>query len=632
MVLHARLEKKGFILRFQGSAFAALYLGTVLLFFPAFDDAFLLPKRFFAMVFAGWLAAFACFQRPFRFWRSGPYLPLMVFWAWMVLSGASRLMGREGLSPSAFERGVWIWTLFLFGVVAAAGSSLSWKKIEFFLLFSGGLGAASALAQTAGLDSGFSWTTRFGGRAFGTLGNPNYLAGHLIVLFPLLVVRFFSAKKNFARFFWLLFLAVAGWALWKSKTLGAFLALGFSLFLLFFVWPKEERPFEKKKIVMVIGALLFLLIALAGSDRMQKSTTLQQRAAIWRTMAVMVYDHPLAGVGLGQLRVVYPAYQHRATEEEAPAFVKTSHGHQEYLQIAAEGGVIGLLLFLWCLFAYFKHAKDVERKLSDPDQKKKLFGCVCAVAGAGFYALGNFPFQIPPTALVLAALFAAPAKMITPQKDFFSPRKGVPAAFFLALVCAGFFGRLLVLSAAKRFTQGEASLGNTRAASVFAWRLEHLAGRDDEAWALLARVYGGMGLLEKSLFCAEKALRWNALDVETRVAAAKNLFQTGRKQQALEYLRRAVGVAWNYSEAQFWLGVCAFESGFWEEAEKAFERTTRLLPEHADAWVNLGVCRIQSGDREGAILAWRRALAVQPSHPSALRYLHAAEGTGRKGP
>jgi len=48
------------------------------------------------------------------------------------------------------------------------------------------IGATSAygLAQSAGLDP-MPWTSAFGGRAFGTLGNPDYYAGHIILVMPL---------------------------------------------------------------------------------------------------------------------------------------------------------------------------------------------------------------------------------------------------------------------------------------------------------------------------------------------------------------------------------------------------------------------------------------------------------------
>jgi hypothetical protein len=94
--------------------------------------------------------------------------------------------------------------LVIFLVLKKYQSTEFYKKVETVTLWSGGIISLYAILQFAGIDfvpvqyvsSGWSL-----GRVFSTLGNPNYLAGYLLLLFPILASR--DIQKMIG--YWLIF-------------------------------------------------------------------------------------------------------------------------------------------------------------------------------------------------------------------------------------------------------------------------------------------------------------------------------------------------------------------------------------------------------------------------------------------
>jgi len=86
--------------------------------------------------------------------------------------------------------------------------------------------------------------------------------------------------------------------------------------------------------MVAIGAMYANLGALAL--RMQETTELGEwgRRAIWRDTAAMIRDFPLTGVGAGAFERGMLVYQSGSRQ------FFFNHAHNEYLQIAAEGGLL----------------------------------------------------------------------------------------------------------------------------------------------------------------------------------------------------------------------------------------------------------------------------------------------------
>ncbi|WP_108796724.1 O-antigen ligase family protein, partial [Xanthomonas fragariae] len=111
----------------------------------------------------------------------------------------------------------------------------------------------------------------------------------------------------------------------------------------------------------VVGALLaggVVAVAPQARERIQRTMlafrngeqgvdqALSGRAQIWGAALCMIREHPLNGVGARGFRQAYPACN--PAPEQAPAWGDgpAFHAHQIVLEILAETGVIGLLLWL----------------------------------------------------------------------------------------------------------------------------------------------------------------------------------------------------------------------------------------------------------------------------------------------
>jgi O-antigen ligase len=146
-------------------------------------------------------------------------------------------------------------------------------------------------------------------------------------------------------------------------------------------------------LLVPVAAALFVLIAPPAAKQRAYSivnlhdATNQDRVAMFKSGVHMVKDHPLFGVGMNMVPLVYPQY--RSPDAVDPADVvgvpTRAHLHNVPIQLAAERGLPALVLWLWFVLVA---GRDLFRQLSRGPAK--------AVAGAGAAAL---------VAMVVAGLF-----------------------------------------------------------------------------------------------------------------------------------------------------------------------------------------------------------------------------------
>lgn len=90
---------------------------------------------------------------------------------------------------------------------------------------------------------------------------------------------------------------------------------------------------------------------------------------------------------------------------------------------------------------------------------------------------------------------------------------------------------------------------------------------------------------------------------------------------AFEHYEQAVGIAPDYAQAWYNLGVCAADTGDSQRAANCYLRCVQINPHHTQAWTNIGVLRKASGSISLAVQAYERALAIDPNYTLAKRNL-----------
>jgi O-antigen ligase len=124
-----------------------------------------------------------------------------------------------------------------------------------------------------------------------------------------------------------------------------------------------------------------------------------RRRDIWRATLQMARAHPIAGAGLGGYWAEIPAYH------DASGVLTPQQGHNDYLELLASGGLIGLGLFGWFLFALVRQARRALARFSGI-QRALAVGAIIGIVGIGVHSLVEFGLHITSNALVFVMLLA----------------------------------------------------------------------------------------------------------------------------------------------------------------------------------------------------------------------------------
>ncbi|MSS72922.1 MAG: hypothetical protein EXS64_15735 [Candidatus Latescibacteria bacterium] len=138
-------------------------------------------------------------------------------------------------------------------------------------------------------------------------------------------------------------------------------------------------------------------------------TSVGHRYLIWAAAGSMVNGHPLLGVGPGFFEDAYPALRDRLLRE-TKAFDGLEAGmrgedvryaHNDFLQVGAEVGLPGLLLFGGVIGAWVTRAWRQTRRAEGEEDRLVRLGLLASVTAVLVDALVSYPLHIP----VVAVLF-----------------------------------------------------------------------------------------------------------------------------------------------------------------------------------------------------------------------------------
>jgi O-antigen ligase len=145
-----------------------------------------------------------------------------------------------------------------------------------------------------------------------------------------------------------------------------------------------------------------------------RDETARDRVAMWRSGLGMIADHPVFGVGPGQVRAWYAHY--RRPEAVRPS---TGHLHNSPIHIAAERGLPALAAWVWLWVVFFRHAGRILCRL-DPDRARaRALVCASLSGIAGFLVAGLFEHNFGDAEVVMLvyALMTLPFVVARPATD-----------------------------------------------------------------------------------------------------------------------------------------------------------------------------------------------------------------------
>lgn len=180
----------------------------------------------------------------------------------------------------------------------------------------------------------------------GIFGNPNDLAYHLVVGVAMTLAAAASATSPRRRFAWWLLLAPLLYAILLTQSRGGMLATG-TVGLCWLL-----RSWRRLPLTIGIACTATALVLMTPNNpfrqRTQEATaygvdmSARGRIDAWRTGLRMAEARPLGGVGAGAFMIAWPEF--------APGDAGGVRSeHDTYVQLAAELGLPGLLLFCFAL-------------------------------------------------------------------------------------------------------------------------------------------------------------------------------------------------------------------------------------------------------------------------------------------
>lgn len=123
------------------------------------------------------------------------------------------------------------------------------------------------------------------------------------------------------------------------------------------------------------------------------------RRDIWRATTELIKDHPLTGVGLGAFQFAYTRY------DQSSGIQRVEQSHNDYLQIVADGGLIGgaiALVFIVLLFVRGFSAIQTHNR----QKRAVVMGALAGCFAIAVHSFVEFNLQITSNAQLFLALAA----------------------------------------------------------------------------------------------------------------------------------------------------------------------------------------------------------------------------------
>ncbi|MBC7624927.1 MAG: O-antigen ligase family protein [Aeromicrobium sp.] len=129
--------------------------------------------------------------------------------------------------------------------------------------------------------------------------------------------------------------------------------------------------------------------------------SVEERLDATSSTLAMIKDFPVVGVGPGAWSVVFPKYR---TEDVMPGFFE--YAHNDYVQMAAEFGVVGFLWLGLIVLASFVAAIMAHSQRRDPLMRGLSFASIMGVLSIMIHSSVDFNLQIPANTMYFMVLLA----------------------------------------------------------------------------------------------------------------------------------------------------------------------------------------------------------------------------------
>jgi O-antigen ligase len=318
------------------------------------------------------------------------------------------------------------------------------SRILNILLIVGGLFGIYGILQYNGIDFSF-WIRNIGRQqVFGLFGNVNFFAEYLIIPLPIAVSLFFASQNKFKKILLLIAILAMGTSLTLTFTRSSYLGFGVSLIfmaILFITLQSKSFIKENKNIFIIIlvaiiiitllfvipnplnktGTAIYKIKSRISVSQLSQSFSISSRISNWKFTTLMIKDNPLLGSGIGTYKYNSLKYQARFLEQgqnrSIYPYVFATKTHNEYLQLWAELGIVGLGIFIWLIIIYFYYGLRFIKRVKNRYKQGITIGLMGAVVAVLIDGIFGFPLHLPATVVLFWLALALTIVTIKSEVD-----------------------------------------------------------------------------------------------------------------------------------------------------------------------------------------------------------------------
>ena len=264
--------------------------------------------------------------------------------------------------------------------------------------------------------TGFALTEKFiktnafgeGIRIASTLYNPNAYGAYLIlIIFPVIMLCIYEKNKN-KKILYIFLSILLLTNLLMTFSRNALLGFGLGLLVLTLIY--------SIKLIFALGGLSILMVFIPSVfQRVKDVTSLSQnesRIKLWKTAIMMIKEHPILGVGNGNFVTRYNEYVKKYKELKYQEY-KNYPGHNSYLKVQSELGIIGIVSFLAIVTIALCRVKKLYTTTTDKFYKPFYMGVMASMVAFLFMNLSDNLFFVPKATTYFWFLLATVEALLT---------------------------------------------------------------------------------------------------------------------------------------------------------------------------------------------------------------------------
>lgn len=514
-----------------------------------------------------------------------------------------------------------------------------------FFFFTSFVVALFALLHYYGLEPYLKDMTRL----ISTIGQKNWTSNYLAMVFPI-VFSYFLLEENKKKIVYYLLLSILYTVLLIFQSRGVWISAGLTLILgIFFLY--KFRLFnilrQNKRWLFLLFITLILITVIysipSTHNPLNKNTetipqkitsvyednfsSINSRLLMWYTAFEMIKDKPFLGIGVGLYKMDYLDYQAGFLEQN-PNYLKylsrAEEAHNEYFQLAAELGIIGLGIFLYILSILYRSAlKFFKEKKSEKGKKEKLllWGLLMGITCFLFHSMLTFPLHVPALGSAFFTIFAFTFLYIN---NFFNLEKQ---------------DQLKMKKDEKRDKREKSKKKKNKYFRNIKFKVTHIyiilvlflmvitinflvikPYIADIAYFKGIKYYSGKNY-QKALNNFEQAAKLNPYDGRILYSLGSTYYYLNNYSKAEEILKRAV----NYIKDKnlfINLGMSYMKLGNQKEAEEQLLQAVYIDSQFIGAYLNLAHLYSGQQNYDQAIANWLKALEINPDYSERYKILY----------